>query len=128
MREEVQIYQEECERLKIREKNLTNDIKKRGDAARQLIMAKDDEIQKLKNSSLERNGEKPANQTPSTPLANPEKFKNRTDHSSPPLNFTFGTTNSSFPDLTETKYESIEIEGRKAHQIHSVVSTLIIYN
>ena len=40
---------EECDALKHREKNLISDIKKRGDAARQLIMAKDEEIHKLKS-------------------------------------------------------------------------------
>ena len=40
---------DECEHLKAREKSLMADIKKRGDAARQLVMAKDEEIHKLQS-------------------------------------------------------------------------------
>lgn len=39
---------EECEVLKQREKVLMADMKKRGDAARQVVMTKDAEIHKLK--------------------------------------------------------------------------------
>jgi hypothetical protein len=46
--ERMEALHDECEELKQREKSLVADIKRRGDAARQLVMSKDAEIQKLK--------------------------------------------------------------------------------
>lgn len=100
-------------------------MKKRGDAARQLIMAKDDEIQKLRNSNVDRKGEKLAAISPSTPLTNTEKNSSRTDHHSPAVNVNGAAIKSSeirTPDSSETKYESSESIDRKVHQVTTPVS------
>jgi hypothetical protein len=51
--EELETVKDECEKLKAREKNLVADMKKRGDAARTLIISKDEEIHKLKSKLSE---------------------------------------------------------------------------
>lgn len=66
--ERIDIIIDDCERLKQREKALTADIKKRSEAARQLVMAKDEEIHKLRqklNGSNSTPGEIPSATPPS---------------------------------------------------------------
>jgi hypothetical protein len=47
--EEKQALEAECERLKMREKQLLTEMKKKGDLARQMLVAKDEELQAIRS-------------------------------------------------------------------------------
>lgn len=63
---------DECEELKQREKSLMVDMKKRGDAARQLVMSKDEEIHKLR-LKLSGSAAEPASDIKQLPPVSPSR-------------------------------------------------------